>query len=126
MSRNGTCNSFQRCETETLTSSVYVLLTLFQQPRHATTEQWRILQQPPHEGEDGTAAPMKTRLRRHTEQEREREIRARPSVEETRSAPTSPLDAVSPIGVFPYPKPSQWSVDQVSSFISNLPGNKNV
>ncbi|KAA0704636.1 Polyhomeotic-like protein 3 [Triplophysa tibetana] len=94
----------------------------FHQPRHATTEQWRILQQPPHEGEDGTAAPMKTRLRRHTEQEREREIRARPSVEETRSAPTSPLDPVSPIGVFPYPKPSQWSVDQVSSFISNLPG----
>lgn len=98
----------------------------FHQMRHATTEQWRILQQPPHEGEDGTAIPMKTRLRRHTEQEREREIRARPMVELTRSAPTSPIDPVSPIDVSPYPKPSQWSVDQVSSFISNLPGCQDI
>lgn len=98
----------------------------FHQPRHVTTEQWRILQQPLHEGEDGTAAPMKTRLRRHTEQEREREMRARPAVEETRSAPTSPIDPVSPIEVSPYPKPSQWSVDQVSSFISNLPGCQDI
>ncbi|XP_050954840.1 polyhomeotic-like protein 3 isoform X2 [Labeo rohita] len=98
----------------------------FHQAKHGTTEQWRILQQPPHEGEDGTAAPMKTRLRRHTEQEREREIRVRQTVEETRSAPTSPIDPVSPIDVSPYPKPSQWSVDQVSSFISNLPGCQDI
>ncbi|XP_043082821.1 polyhomeotic-like protein 3 isoform X2 [Puntigrus tetrazona] len=98
----------------------------FHQAKHGTTEQWRILQQPPHEGEDGTAAPMKTRLRRHTEQEREREIRVRQTVEETRSAPTSPIDPVSPTDVSPYPKPAQWSVDQVSSFISNLPGCQDI
>uniref|UniRef100_A0A672Q646 SAM domain-containing protein n=1 Tax=Sinocyclocheilus grahami TaxID=75366 RepID=A0A672Q646_SINGR len=98
----------------------------FHQAKHGTTEQWRILQQPPHEGEDGTAAPMKTRLRRHTEQEREREIRVRQTVEETRSAPTSPIDPVSPIDISPYPKPAQWSVDQVSSFISNLPGCQDI
>ncbi|XP_077101040.1 uncharacterized protein LOC143752018 isoform X2 [Siphateles boraxobius] len=98
----------------------------FHQTKHGTTEQWRILQQPPHEGEDGTAAPMKTRLRRHTEQEREREIRVRHTVEETRSAPTSPIDPVSPTDVSPYPKPAQWSVDQVSSFISNLPGCQDI
>ncbi|XP_042607651.1 polyhomeotic-like protein 3 isoform X2 [Cyprinus carpio] len=98
----------------------------FHQAKHGTTEQWRILQQPPHEGEDGTAAPMKTRLRRHTEQEREREIRVRQTVAETRSAPTSPIDPVSPTDVSPYPKPAQWSVDQVSSFISNLPGCQDI
>ncbi|KAK2870189.1 hypothetical protein Q8A67_024581 [Cirrhinus molitorella] len=98
----------------------------FHQAKHGTTEQWRILQAPPHEGEDGMAAPMKTRLRRHTEQEREREIRVRQTVEETRSAPTSPIDPVSPIDVSPYPKPAQWSVDQVSSFISNLPGCQDI
>ncbi|XP_026057056.1 polyhomeotic-like protein 3 [Carassius auratus] len=98
----------------------------FHQAKHGTTEQWRILQQPPHEGEDGTAAPMKTRLRRHTEQEREREIRVRQTVQETRSAPTSPIDPVSPTDVSPYPKPAQWSVDQVSSFISNLPGCQDI
>lgn len=98
----------------------------FHQAKHGTTEQWRILQQPPHESEDGTAAPMKTRLRRHTEQEREREIRVRQTVEETRSAPTSPIDPVSPTDVSPYPKPAQWSVDQVSSFISNLPGCQDI
>ncbi|XP_056105095.1 polyhomeotic-like protein 3 isoform X1 [Rhinichthys klamathensis goyatoka] len=98
----------------------------FHQAKHGTTEQWRILQQPPHEGEDGTAAPMKTRLRRHTEQERERETRVRQTVEETRSAPTSPIDPVSPTDVSPYPKPAQWSVDQVSSFISNLPGCQDI
>ncbi|XP_073686854.1 uncharacterized protein [Garra rufa] len=98
----------------------------FHQTKHGTTEQWRILQAPPHEGEDGTAAPMKTRLRRHTEQEREREIRVRQTVEETRSAPTSPIDPVSPIDVSPYPKPAQWSVDQVSSFISSLPGCQDI
>ncbi|XP_051737926.1 polyhomeotic-like protein 3 isoform X2 [Ctenopharyngodon idella] len=98
----------------------------FHQAKHGTTEQWRILQQPPQEGEDGTAAPMKTRLRRHTEQEREREIRVRQTVQETRSAPTSPIDPVSPTDVSPYPKPAQWSVDQVSSFISNLPGCQDI
>uniref|UniRef100_A0A672JW97 Polyhomeotic-like protein 3 n=2 Tax=Sinocyclocheilus grahami TaxID=75366 RepID=A0A672JW97_SINGR len=98
----------------------------FHQAKHETTEQWRILQQQPHEGEDVTAAPMKTRLRRHTEQEREREIRVRQTVEETRSAPTSPIDPVSPTDVSPYPKPAQWSVDQVSSFISNLPGCQDI
>uniref|UniRef100_A0A673MIG1 Polyhomeotic-like protein 3 n=1 Tax=Sinocyclocheilus rhinocerous TaxID=307959 RepID=A0A673MIG1_9TELE len=98
----------------------------FHQAKHGTTEQWRILQQPPHEGEDVTAAPMKTRLRRHTEQEREREIRVRQTVEETRSAPTSPIDPVSPTDVSPYPEPAQWSVDQVSSFISNLPGCQDI
>ncbi|XP_058622026.1 polyhomeotic-like protein 3 isoform X4 [Onychostoma macrolepis] len=98
----------------------------FHQAKHGTTEQWRILQQPPHESEDGTAAPMKTRLRRHTEQEREREIRVRQTVEETRSAPTSPIDPVSPTDISPYPKPAQWSVDQVSSFISNLPGCQDI
>ncbi|XP_059390902.1 polyhomeotic-like protein 3 isoform X2 [Carassius carassius] len=98
----------------------------FHQAKHGTTEQWRILQQPPQEGEDGTAAPMKTRLRRHTEQEREREIRVRQTVEETRSAPTSPTDPMSPTDVSPYPKPAQWSVDQVSSFISNLPGCQDI
>uniref|UniRef100_A0A8C2PSA6 SAM domain-containing protein n=1 Tax=Cyprinus carpio TaxID=7962 RepID=A0A8C2PSA6_CYPCA len=98
----------------------------FHQAKHGTTEQWRILQQPPHEGEDGTAAPMKTRLRRHTEQEREREIRVRQTVEETRSAPTSPIDPMSPTDVSPFPKPAQWSVDQVSSFISNLPGCQDI
>lgn len=99
---------------------------IFHQAKHGTTEQWRILQQPPHKGEDGTAAPMKTRLRRHTEQEREREIRVRQTVEETRSAPTSPIDPVSPTDISPYPKPAQWSVDQVSSFISNLPGCQDI
>lgn len=98
----------------------------FHQAKHGTTEQWRILQQPPNEGEDGTAAPMKTRLRRHTEEEREREIRVRQTVEETRSAPTSPIDPMSPTDISPYPKPAQWSVDQVSSFISNLPGCQDI
>ncbi|XP_051538073.1 polyhomeotic-like protein 3 isoform X2 [Myxocyprinus asiaticus] len=98
----------------------------FQQARHGATEQWRILQQPPQEGEDETAVPMKTRLRRHTEQERVRDTRTRQPVEETRSAPTSPVDPMSPIDVSPCLKPAQWSVDQVSSFISNLPGCQDI
>lgn len=98
----------------------------FHQAKHGATEQWRILQQPPQEGEDGTSAPMKTRLRRHTEQEREREIRVRHTVEESRSAPTSPIDPVSPTDIIPYPKPAQWTVDQVSSFISKLPGCQDI
>lgn len=93
------------------------------QVKHGATEQWRILQRPPQEGEDEAAAPMKTRLRRHTEQgTRERETRARDTVGETRSAPTSPLDPVSPTDLSSRPKPAQWTVDQVWSFISNLPG----
>ncbi|XP_051543272.1 polyhomeotic-like protein 3 isoform X2 [Myxocyprinus asiaticus] len=98
----------------------------FQQARHGITEQWRILQKPPQEGEDETVVPMKTRLRRHTEQERVRDVRTRQPMEETRSAPTSPVDPVSPIDVSPCPKPAQWSVDQVSSFISNLPGCQDI
>ncbi|XP_051970850.1 polyhomeotic-like protein 3 isoform X2 [Xyrauchen texanus] len=98
----------------------------FKQARHGITEQWRILQQPPQEGEDETAIPMKTRLRRHTEQERVRDVRTRQPMEETRSAPTSPVDPVSPIDVSSCPKPAQWSVDQVSSFISNLPGCQDI
>lgn len=89
------------------------------QVKHGTTEQWRILQRPPQEGEDEAAAPMKTRLRRHTEQNvRERETRT----SETKSAPTSPLDVVSPTDLTSHSKPAQWTVDQVWSFISNLPG----
>lgn len=89
------------------------------QVKHGTTEQWRILQRPLQEGEDEAAAPMKTRLRRHTEQSmRERETRSG----ETKSAPTSPLDVVSPTDLSSHSKPAQWTVDQVWSFISNLPG----
>lgn len=89
------------------------------QVKHGSTEQWRILQRPLQEGEDEAAAPMKTRLRRHTEQSvRERETRS----SETKSAPTSPLDLVSPTGLSSHSKPAQWSVDQVWSFISSLPG----
>lgn len=89
------------------------------QVKHGTTEQWRILQRPLQEGEDEAAAPMKTRLRRHTEQSvRERDTRS----SETKSAPTSPLDLVSPTDLSPQCKPAQWTVDQVWSFISNLPG----
>lgn len=99
----------------------------FQQVKHGATEQWRILQRPPQEGEDEAAAPMKTRLRRHTEQgPRERETRIREMVGETRSAPTSPLDTVSPTDLSSRPKPSQWTVDEVSSFISSLPGCQDI
>ncbi|MCI4391652.1 hypothetical protein PGIGA_G00137150 [Pangasianodon gigas] len=95
----------------------------FQQVKHGTTEQWRILQRPPQEGEDEAAAPMKTRLRRHTEQSvRERETR----ISETKSAPTSPLDVVSPTDLPAHSKPAQWTVDQVWSFISNLPGCQDI
>ncbi|XP_017308809.1 polyhomeotic-like protein 3 isoform X1 [Ictalurus punctatus] len=95
----------------------------FQQVKHGTTEQWRILQRPPQEGEDEAAAPMKTRLRRHTEQNvRERETRT----SETKSAPTSPLDVVSPTDLTSHSKPAQWTVDQVWSFISNLPGCQDI
>lgn len=91
------------------------------QVKHGTMEQWRILQRPLQEGEDEAAAPMKTRLRRHTEQSglvRERETRSG----ETKSAPTSPLDVVSPTDLSSHSKPAQWTVDQVWSFISSLPG----
>ncbi|XP_007232737.1 polyhomeotic-like protein 3 isoform X2 [Astyanax mexicanus] len=99
----------------------------FQQVKHGATEQWRILQRPPQEGEDEAAAPMKTRLRRHTEQgPREREMRTREMVAETRSAPTSPLDTVSPTDLSSRPKPAQWTVDEVSSFISSLPGCQDI
>ncbi|XP_072546496.1 uncharacterized protein [Salminus brasiliensis] len=99
----------------------------FQQVKHGATEQWRILQRPPQEGEDEAAAPMKTRLRRHTEQGiREREPRTRETMGETRSAPTSPLDTVSPADLSSRPKPSQWTVDQVWSFISSLPGCQDI
>ncbi|GAA6086072.1 polyhomeotic-like protein 3 isoform X1 [Tachysurus ichikawai] len=95
----------------------------FQQVKHGSTEQWRILQRPLQEGEDEAAAPMKTRLRRHTEQSvRERETRS----SETKSAPTSPLDLVSPTGLSSHSKPAQWSVDQVWSFISSLPGCQDI
>ncbi|XP_060755670.1 polyhomeotic-like protein 3 isoform X2 [Neoarius graeffei] len=97
----------------------------FQQVKHGTTEQWRILQRPLQEGEDEAAAPMKTRLRRHTEQSglmRERETRS----SETKSAPTSPLDMVSPTDLSSHSKPAQWTVDQVWSFISNLPGCQDI
>uniref|UniRef100_A0A3B4DKL5 Si:ch211-230g15.5 n=1 Tax=Pygocentrus nattereri TaxID=42514 RepID=A0A3B4DKL5_PYGNA len=99
----------------------------FQQVKHGATEQWRILQRPPLEGEDEAAAPMKTRLRRHTDHgTRERETRPRETVGETRSAPTSPLDPVSPADLSSRPKPAQWTVDQVWSFISNLPGCQDI
>ncbi|XP_053343954.1 polyhomeotic-like protein 3 isoform X1 [Clarias gariepinus] len=95
----------------------------FQQVKHGTTEQWRILQRPPQDGEDEAAAPMKTRLRRHTEQSvRERETRTG----EITSAPTSPLDVVSPTDLSPHSKPAQWTVDQVWSFIANLPGCQDI
>ncbi|XP_076868280.1 uncharacterized protein LOC143519087 isoform X2 [Brachyhypopomus gauderio] len=97
----------------------------FQQAKHGTTEQWRILQRPLQEGEDETAAPMKTRLRRHTEQGM-RETRTRETPSETASAPSSPLDPVSPAGLSAHPRPAQWTVDQVSSFISSLPGCQDI
>ncbi|TRY95259.1 hypothetical protein DNTS_012198 [Danionella cerebrum] len=96
----------------------------FHQAKHGSTEQWRILQQPPQEGDDGSAAPMKTRLRRHTEQERE--VRVRQPEAESRSAPTSPIDTPSPTENSHNPKPAEWSVDQVSSFISKLPGCQDI
>ncbi|XP_066516255.1 polyhomeotic-like protein 3 isoform X2 [Hoplias malabaricus] len=99
----------------------------FQQVKHSVTEQWRILQRPPQEGEDEAAVPMKTRLRRHTEQSPcERESRARETATESRSAPTSPLDPMSPTDLSSRPKPAQWTVDQVWSFISNLPGCQDI
>ncbi|KAI5091971.1 polyhomeotic-like protein 3 isoform X2 [Silurus meridionalis] len=95
----------------------------FQQVKHGTTEQWRILQRPLQEGEDEAAAPMKTRLRRHTEQSvRERDTRT----SETKSAPTSPLDVASPTDLCSHSRPAQWTVDQVWSFISNLPGCQDI
>ncbi|TUS40677.1 Leucine-rich repeat-containing protein 34 [Bagarius yarrelli] len=93
----------------------------FQQVKHSTTEQWRILQRPLQEGEDEATVPMKTRLRRHTEQS-VRETRS----SETKSAPTSPLDVVSPSDLTSHSKPAQWTVDQVWSFISNLPGCQDI
>ncbi|KAI4877885.1 hypothetical protein NFI96_007872 [Prochilodus magdalenae] len=93
--------------------------------KHGSTEQWRILQRPPLEGGDEAAAPMKTRLRRHTEHGT-RDTRPRETAGETRSAPTSPLDPVSPTDLSSRPKPAQWTVDQVSSFISNLPGCQDI
>ncbi|XP_026863898.2 polyhomeotic-like protein 3 isoform X2 [Electrophorus electricus] len=97
----------------------------FQQAKHGATEQWRILQRPLQEGEDEMSAPMKTRLRRHTEQGT-REMRARETPSETASAPTSPLDPVSPADLSAHPRPAQWTVDQVWSFISNLPGCQDI
>ncbi|KAK1806180.1 hypothetical protein P4O66_000073 [Electrophorus voltai] len=95
------------------------------QAKHGATEQWRILQRPLQEGEDEMSAPMKTRLRRHTEQGT-REMRARETPSETASAPTSPLDPVSPADLSAHPRPAQWTVDQVWSFISNLPGCQDI
>ncbi|XP_062841740.1 polyhomeotic-like protein 3 isoform X2 [Trichomycterus rosablanca] len=99
----------------------------FQQVKHSTTQQWRILQRPPQEGESEAAVPMKTRLRRHTEQGvGEREAGTREAASETKSAPTSPLDVAAPTDLSSHSRPAQWTVDQVWSFISNLPGCQDI
>lgn len=64
---------------------------------------------------------MKTRLRRHTELEREREARDASS-EEARSEPLSPQDPAASPEQSSRPRPAGWSVDQVWEFISALPG----
>ncbi|XP_076146655.1 uncharacterized protein LOC143131128 isoform X4 [Alosa pseudoharengus] len=82
------------------------------------TEQWRV--QPPRGDEEEAAAPMKTRLRRHTELERERETRD--ASEEARSEPCSPQDPAASPDQSSRPRPAEWTVDQVWEFISALPG----
>lgn len=71
--------------------------------------------------EEETAAPMKTRLRRHTELEREREARDASS-EEARSEALSPQDPAASPDQSSRPRPARWTVDQVWEFISALPG----
>lgn len=71
--------------------------------------------------EEEAAAPMKTRLRRHTELEREREARDASS-EEARSEPLSPQDPAASPDQSSRPRPAGWTVDQVWEFISALPG----
>lgn len=99
----------------------------FQQVKHGPTEQWRILQRPPDEAGDAAGSPMKTRLRRHTEQSgHEREVRAREMVGGNDSAPMLSMDLGLPTDLSLHSKPVHWSVDQVWSFISNLPGCQDI
>ncbi|KAL2085270.1 hypothetical protein ACEWY4_018590 [Coilia grayii] len=85
-----------------------------------SNEQWRV--QPP-KGDEEAAAPMKTRLRRHTELERERETKSRDVSEEARNDPSaSPQDPAASPDQSSRPRPAEWTVDQVWEFISSLPG----
>ncbi|XP_031440057.1 polyhomeotic-like protein 3 isoform X1 [Clupea harengus] len=84
------------------------------------TEHWRV--QPPKGDEEEAAAPMKTRLRRHTELERERETQTRDVSEEARRDPLSPEDPATSPDQSSRPRPAEWTVDQVWEFISSLPG----
>ena len=65
---------------------------------------------------------MKTRLRRHTELERERETQTRDVSEEARRDPLSPEDPATSPDQSSRPRPAEWTVDQVWEFISSLPG----
>uniref|UniRef100_A0AAY4F0G8 Polyhomeotic-like protein 3 n=1 Tax=Denticeps clupeoides TaxID=299321 RepID=A0AAY4F0G8_9TELE len=81
---------------------------------------WRIHQ--PQEGEEDAPSPMRTRLRRYTEQERKRELITRESSDGARRDAYSTSDPVSSPDQSSRPKPAGWSVDQVWEFISTLPG----